>query len=67
VLAAVILGIGFLIAIPTLCQIPHAWLLMLFDWTNLQPRLSCEHDVSPGADLRHDAVFLIVYIVISRV
>lgn len=69
--AALILWLGFLIAFPALCQIPHDYLLKLLDWMNLHSRLSCALDVSPGtaAARTFGAIlyFWIVYIVISRV
>lgn len=69
--AVLILWLGFLIALPALCQIPHDYLLRLFDWINLHPRLSCAPDVSPGtaAARTFGAIlyFWVVYIVISRV
>lgn len=69
--AALILWLGFLIAFPALCQIPHDHLLKLLDWLNLRPGLSCALDVSPGKaaarTLGAILYFWFVYIVISRV
>jgi pimeloyl-ACP methyl ester carboxylesterase len=69
--AALILWLGFLIAFPALCQIPHERLLGLLEWINLHPKASCAPDVSPGtAAFRTFAAILYlwaVYIVISRV
>jgi hypothetical protein len=69
---ALILGLGFLIAYPTvLCRIPYPALHAFVQWFNWRDLMTCTTEVSPGlAAARACATVLylwLVYIVISRV